>query len=81
LLLRDIELIVFARNGYPQPDMEQHKRNGYAPLFWLGPEQGFNGVYSSTAIRRALLLNRKVCPQGLEPSVYDYIIKHDLYRE
>ena len=60
LLLRDIELIVFARNGYPQPDMEQHKRNGYAPLFWLGPEQGFNGVYSSTAIRRSLLLNRNV---------------------
>ena len=80
LLLRDIELIVFARNGYPQPDMEQHKRNGYAPLYWLGPEQGFNGVYSSTAIRRSLLLNRSVCPQGLEPSVYDYIIKHDLYR-
>ena len=30
---------------------------------------------------RELLLNRSVCPQGLEPSVYDYIIKHDLYRE
>ena len=61
--------------------MEQHKRNGYAPLFWLGPEQGFNGVYSSTAIRRALLLNRNVCPPGLESSVYKYIIEHDLYRE
>jgi len=81
LLLRDIELIVFARNGYPQPDIAQHNRNGYAPLFWLGPEQGFNGVYSSTAIRRSLLVNRNVCPQGLEQSVYDYIIKHDLYRE
>ena len=68
------------RNGW-HTEMEQQKSKGYAPLFWLGPEQGFTGVYSSTAIRRSLLLNRNVCPQGLEPSVYDYIIKHDLYRE
>lgn len=81
LLLRDIELIVFARNGYPKPDLVQHKANGYAPLLWLGPEEGFNGKYSSTAIRRELLRNRDKRPEGLEPSVYQYIIENDLYRE
>jgi len=80
LLLRDIELIVFARKGYGKPDLVQHKANGYAPLLWLGPEEGFNGKYSSTEIRRSLLKNREKCPEGLEPSVYRYIIDNDLYR-
>ena len=72
---------MFARNGYPKPDLVQHKANGYAPLLWLGPEEGFNGKYSSTAIRRELLRNRDKRPEGLEPSVYQYIIDNDLYRE
>ena len=80
LLLRDIELIVFARKGYGKPDLEKHVANGYAPLLWLGPEEGFNGKYSSTEIRRSLLKNREKCPEGLEPSVYRYIIDNDLYR-
>jgi nicotinate-nucleotide adenylyltransferase len=79
LLLRDIELIVFARNGYPKPDIEAHKAKGYANLFWLGPEQGFEGVYSSTAIRKALLCGEE--PKGLHPKVYAYIKQHGLYRE
>jgi nicotinate-nucleotide adenylyltransferase len=79
LLLRDIELIVFARNGYPKPDMEAHKAKGYADLLWLGPEQGFEGVYSSTAIRKALLCGEE--PKGLHPKVYAYINQHGLYRE
>lgn len=80
LLLRDFELIVFARKGYGKPDEEQHNAHGYAPLHWVGPESGFDGKYSSTEIRRSLLKNRNVRPEGLEPSVYDYIIEHDLYR-
>ncbi|MBO7384084.1 MAG: nicotinate-nicotinamide nucleotide adenylyltransferase [Fibrobacter sp.] len=81
LLLRDIELIVFARKGYPKPDLEQHKANGYAPLHWLGKEQGFVGKYSSTEIRKVLPYNRTQCPEGLEPTVFQYILDHDLYRE
>lgn len=80
LLLRDVELIIFAREGYSKPDMEQHKANGYAPLHWLGPEEGFLGKYSSTAIRKALLCRYNQCPEGLDPVVYDYIRSHDLYR-
>lgn len=79
LLLRDIELIVFARNGYPQPDMKKHKANGYADLLWLGPDEGFEGIYSSTAIRKALLCNEK--PEGLDPKVCQYIKDHNLYRD
>ncbi|WP_405342453.1 nicotinate-nicotinamide nucleotide adenylyltransferase [Fibrobacter sp.] len=79
LLLRDIELIVFARNGYPKPDMEAHKAKGYADLLWLGPEEGFEGVYSSTAIRKALLCGDE--PKGLHPKVYEYIKQHGLYRD
>jgi len=79
LLLRDIELIVFARNGYPKPDLKKHKANGYADLLWLGPEEGFEGVYSSTAIRKALLCNET--PEGLDPKVYQYIKDHNLYRD
>lgn len=81
LLLRDVELIVFARNGYAKPNLKQHNANGYAPLSWLGPEDGFNGVYSSTDIRKSLLCNRGTCPEGLDPRVYQYILDHDLYRE
>ena len=81
LLLRDIELIVFARNGYAQPDMQEHLSKGYAPLHWLGEKEGFVGRYSSTAIRKALLCNRSEKPEGLDPDVYRYIIENDLYRE
>ena len=81
LLLRDIELIVFARNGYPQPDMQAHLAKGYAPLYWLGEKDGFVGLYSSTAIRKGLLCNRNERPAGLDPEVYRYILEHDLYRE
>lgn len=81
MLLRDIELIVFARNGYPKPDVEAHNANGYAPLLWLGPEEGFNGVYSSTNIRKSLLCNRSECPAGLLPEIYQYILERDLYKE
>jgi len=81
LLLRDIELIVFARDGYTKPDLKKHKANGYADLLWLGPEEGFEGQYSSTAIRKSLLCNYNECPAGLEPSVYEYIKEHNLYRD
>lgn len=81
LLLRDVELIIFARRGYEMPDQERHKANGFADLLCLGPEEGFEGQYSSTAIRKALLCNYNECPAGLEPSVYEYIREHGLYRE
>lgn len=79
LLMRDFELIVFSRRGYPKPDLAVHEANGYAPLYWLGPENGFDGIYSSTAIRKALLCSNEK-PEGLEQCVYDYIREHDLYR-
>ena len=81
LLLRDFGLIVFARNGYPQPNIEEHLAKGYAPLFWLGEKEGFVGKFSSTAIRRELLYNRGVKPAGLAPAVYEYILENDLYSE
>ena len=81
LLLRDIELIVFARNGYPKPDETAHLLKGYAPLHWLGAEEGFVGKYSSTQIRKDLWRNRGEKPAGLDPKVYRYIIENDLYRE
>ena len=81
LLLRDFGLIVFARNGYPQPNIEEHLAKGYAPLFWLGEKEGFVGKFSSMAIRRELLYNRGVRPAGLAPAVYDYILENDLYSE
>ena len=81
LLLRDFELIVFARNGYPQPDMQEHLAKGYAPLHWLGEKEGFVGKYSSTAIRKGLLCSRGERPEGLDPEVFRYILEHDLYRE
>lgn len=79
LLLRDFELIVFSRQGYEKPDMELHKSKGYAPLHWLGPEQGFDGVYSSTAIRKSLLCSDEK-PEGLEQEVFDYIRERNLYK-
>ena len=81
LLLRDFGLIVFARNGYPKPDMQEHLAKGYAPLSWLGEEEGFVGRFSSTAIRRDLLARRGVKPDGLDPAVYRYILDNDLYIE
>jgi nicotinate-nucleotide adenylyltransferase len=81
LLLRDFSLIVFARSGYPQIDIDAHLAKGYAPLFWLGEKEGFVGKFSSTAIRRELLYNRGVKPAGLAPAVYDYILENDLYSE
>lgn len=79
LLLRDFELIVFSRKGYAKPDLEEHKAKGYAPLYWLGPENGFDGVYSSTAIRKALLCGNEK-PEGLEQEVFDYIRERNLYK-
>lgn len=81
LLLRDFELIVFARDGYPRPDESAHAEKGYAPLHWLGPDEGFIGHHSSTAIRKALACNRSNCPPGLLPQIFEYIKENDLYRD
>ena len=79
LLMKEFELIVFARAGSAILSPEEHKAKGYASMFWLGPKEGFVGRYSSTEIRRSLLKNRGVCPEGLLPEIYRYIIEHDLY--
>lgn len=79
LLLRDIELIVFSRKGYSKPDIEAHKAAGYAQMYWLGIEEGFDGKYSSTEVRKSLLCSN-VKPEGLEQCVYDYIRERDLYK-
>lgn len=81
LLLRNFELIVFARNGYVQPDVAEHKAKGYADLFWIGEKENFVGRISSTGIRKSLLCNRSERPDGLAPEVYRYILEHDLYRD
>lgn len=65
LLLRDFELIVFSRKGFEKPNISQHNANGFAPLYWLGKNEGFEGIYSSTSIRKALLCE-SVKPDGLE---------------
>ena len=79
LLMKEFELIVFARAGSAILDPAEHKAKGYADMFWLGPKEGFVGRYSSTEIRRSLLKNRGVCPEGLLPEIYRYIMEHDLY--
>jgi len=81
LLLQNLELIVFARNGYRKPDMEKHIAAGYAPLHWVGKEHGFNGTISSTFIRHSLYETRRICPKGLDKGVFEYILQQDLYRE
>lgn len=78
LLLKTFSLIIFARKGYLKPDIKKHKANGYADLFWLGAEHNFEGVYSSTAIRKALLCGEE--PKGLDSKVYEYIKAHGLYK-
>ncbi len=81
MLLRDIGLIIFARNGYPKPDEAEHLAKGYVPFCWIGAEDGFVGKYSSTQIRKDLWRNRNEKPAGLDPKVYRYIVENDLYRE
>ncbi len=81
LLLRDFELIVFNRAGVPMPNLEAHREKGYASLFWVGENEGFTGLFSSTDIRRQLLRSPHSKPEGLTPEVYKYIIRHKLYRE
>lgn len=80
LLLRDFELIIFGRHGYKEPDVKKHIEAGYAPLFCVGAEQGFNGTISSTAIRKSLLCSRDK-PAGLSQVVYEYILNRGLYEE
>ena len=80
LLLRDFELIVFGRRGYKEPDLKKHMEMGYAPLFWVGKEHGFDGTISSTAIRKALLCSSEK-PCGLKNEVYEYILSRNLYKE
>ncbi len=80
-LLREFELIVFARKGFELPNKEEHAAKHYATLFTVGKENGFEGQFSSTEIRRDLLLNRHVCPPGLYLETYSYIIDHHLYVE
>lgn len=80
LLLKEFEIIVFSRKGSILLNPEEHKSKGYATMHWLGPKEGFTGRYSSTDIRRSLLKNRLQCPEGLLPSIYQYILDNDLYR-
>lgn len=81
LLLRDFELIVFSRRGYPSPNLEAHEANGYAPIFVIGKDDGFEGSFSSTEIRKSLWKKRFHCPQGLLEANYHYILKRGLYNE
>lgn len=80
-LLKNFELIVFERNGFEPPDFSAHREEGFAPLHWVGKEEGFVGKYSSSSIRKELFLNRSVCPQGLPQKVYQYILSRGLYSE
>lgn len=81
LLLKEFELIVFSRRGYPNPEKEVHLAKGYAPLFLIGKEDGFEGTYSSTEIRKSLWKKRSNCPDGLMEKNYRYILKKGLYLE
>lgn len=79
-LLREFELIVFNRHGFPMPSAEEHLAKGFAPILTVGEPEGFCGKYSSTEIRRGLFFGH-ACPPGLSPEVYRYIVAHKLYRE
>lgn len=79
-LLEDFELIVFERKGFPKPNVEEHRAKGFAEMFWVGSEQGFNGKFASRDIRKKLLFEGASCPEGLDPKVFAYIREHGLYR-
>lgn len=79
LLLRDFELIVFNRRGTPKPDEALHLSKGYAQMFWVGDDEGFDGKYASRDIRKELLFGYSRCPEGLDPKVFEYIKRHKLY--
>ncbi len=79
-LLKEFELIVFERRGTPKPDAEEHMKKGFARMFWVGDEHGFDGKFSSSEIRKELFFGQGKCPEGLDPKVFDYIRAHGLYR-
>ena len=79
-LLREFELIVFGRRGVAKPDFERHREKGFAEMFWVGSENGFDGIYSSSDIRKELFFGTGTCPKGLDPKVLAFIREHDLYR-
>ena len=81
LLLQEFELIVFSRKGYSSPDKEAHLEKGFAPLFFIGKEDGFEGHFSSTEIRKSLWTKRSVCPSGLFEKNHQYILEKGLYNE
>src|SRR5574344_256967 len=79
-LLREFELIVFNRPGFPMPSAEEHLAKGFAPILTVGEPEGFCGKYPSAENRRGLAVGR-TSPPGLSPEVYRYIVAHKLYRE
>ena len=79
-LLREFELIVFERRGTPKPDAEAHREKGFAEMFWVGRENGFDGKYASSDIRRELFFGNGEKPEGLDPKVYAYIVEKGIYR-
>lgn len=78
-LLREFELIVFERRGSPRPDAAAHAAKGYAKMFWVGREGGFDGKFASREIRKELFFGTGKCPEGLNPDVFEYIRSHGLY--
>lgn len=79
LLLQDFSLVVFARKGYPMPDASTHEAQGWRPFGSVGPSEGFEGVFASTAIRDSLAIQHGVV-DGLHPDVMAYIGSKGLYR-
>ena len=79
-LLKEFELIVFERRGIPMPDPQEHKAKGYADIFLVGKEQGFDGKFASSDIRKELFFGSGKNPEGLDSKVFEYIRKNHLYR-
>lgn len=79
-LLKEFELIVFERRGSPKPDMQEHRAKGYAQMFWVGSEHGFDGKFASSEIRKELFFGRGKKPEGLDEKVFRYIQEHEIYR-
>lgn len=79
-LLKEFELIVFERRGVSRPDAEAHRAKGFARMFWVGRENGFDGKFASRDIRKELFFGAGNCPEGLDPKVFAYIREKGLYR-
>lgn len=74
-LLREFELIIFARQGYPLPELNAHLQKGYKGLAVIND---FHGTWASSSLRPQLWRNPQAS-QALPVGVWAHIKAHQLY--